>query len=153
MAKFVGLTDYLGRIVRPILGKYGANDYRELAVNADGQVLTAKGGSPITSKATGSGAIAKTVIPGAAFRLLRVELHLDSAPASTAEDFTVNIDAGDGATYDIKLIDLDLYTNGVQDLVKTYGEGFEYGADDEVDIAWANTPTETYGVKVVYELI
>ena len=35
MAIFEELTDYLGRTIRPILGKYAAEDYREVKVDAD----------------------------------------------------------------------------------------------------------------------
>ena len=103
---------------------------------------------------TGSAAISADtarVQPASAFRLLRVELHLDSAPASQAEDFTVTLDAGDGAEYDVNLFTLDLYTTATQDLVVEFGEGYEFESDDEIDIAWTNTPTETYGLRIVYE--
>ena len=38
MPIFEGLTDYLGRTIRPILGKYAENDYREVKVDADGKL-------------------------------------------------------------------------------------------------------------------
>ena len=103
--------------------------------------------------ATGSAAIAETLAPKLKFRLIRVELHLDSAPASTAENFTVTLDAERGAAYDVLLFSQDLYTDAVQDLVVEFGKGYEFEANDEIDIAWTNTPTETYGMRIVYELI
>jgi len=156
--------DQKGRQIHPVLlntAKDGSGTWYVALVDASGRIVlgtsTAVIGkvrnNPTYSVATGSAAIAKTVAPGAAFRLLRVELHLDSAPASTAEDFTVDLDAGDGAAYDTQLVTLDLYTNAIQDLIRVFGEGFEFEADDEIDIAWANTPTETYGLRVVYELL
>ncbi len=102
---------------------------------------------------TGSAGIDFAVKPKHQFRLIRVELHLDSAPASQAEDFTITLDAGDGSAYDVNLFTQDLFTTAVQDLVVEFGEGYEFEADDEIDIVWTNTPTETYGLRVVYELI
>lgn len=117
---------------------------------------TLHAGTIIHTPFTGSTAIdadTARIQPGAAFRLLRVEIHLDSTPASQAEDFTITLDAGDGDDYDVNLFTQDLYTTAVQDLVVIFGKGWEYESDDEIDIAWTNTPGETYGLRIVYEFV
>lgn len=104
------------------------------------------------SIATGAAAIAKTLAPGLKFRLLRVELHLSAAP-TTSEDFTITLDAGDGSAYDVVLYTRDLSVGSVTDLVVPFGDGYEFEADDEIDVAYTNTDTKTYGLRLVYELI
>lgn len=107
--------------------------------------------NPLFNGATGSGAIALATAPAAIFRLLRVELHLDAAP--TQETFTVTLDAGDGAAYDVVLYSENMATDTPTDIIIPFGDGYEFEADDEIDLAWTNTDGKTYGVRVVYELL
>lgn len=107
---------------------------------------------PLASIATGAAAIAKTLAPAEKFRLLRVELHFSAAP-TTSENFTITLDAGDGSEYDVVLYKRDLSVGSVTDLVIPFGEGYEFENDDEIDIAYTNTDTGTYGLRIVYELI
>jgi len=100
---------------------------------------------------TGAGAIAETLAPGAKFRLLRIEAKWDAAP-SDSENFTVDLDAGDGATYDAEIDSVDPSVGSQTGLVFVYGVGYEYEADDEIDIAYANTGTDTISGRIVYEL-
>jgi len=102
--------------------------------------------------ATGAAAIAETLAPDALYRLQRIEIHLSSAP-TTSQDFTVTLDAGDGSAYDVVLYKRDLSVGSVTDLVIPFGEGYEFEADDEIDVAYTNTDTRTYGLRYVYELI
>lgn len=107
---------------------------------------------PTFSAATGSSAIALAVNPSGAFRLLRVECHFSAAP-TTSENFTVTLDAGDGAAYDVLLRSEDPSATSATDLVFTFGEGWEFETDDDIDVAFTNTDGATYGLRVVYELI
>jgi hypothetical protein len=108
----------------------------------------ARNGSDI-SRATGSGAIAKTIAPGVQWQLEEVRLHLSGAGG--AENFTITIDAGAGAAYDTVLLTEDMTT--VTDLVWKPEDGpILLAANDEVDIAFTNTATRTYGLEVVYTL-
>jgi len=102
--------------------------------------------------ATGAAAIAETLAPDALFRLQRIELHFNSAP-TTSQDFTITLDAGDGDAYDVVLYKRDLSVGSVADLVVPFGEGYEFEADDEIDVAYTNTDGRTYGLRYVYELI
>ena len=106
---------------------------------------------PLFSIATGATTIAKTLAPGAKFRLLRVELHLSAA--STQETFTLTLDAGNGAVYDVLLFSENMATDTPQDLIIPFGKGYEFEASDEIDVAWANSDTRTYGLRIVYELL
>ena len=101
---------------------------------------------------TGAGAISEALSPGVPFRLLRIEAHWSAAP-SDSESFTVTLDAGDGSTYDVLLDSVDPSVGSQTDLVFTYGEGYEYAKDDEIDIAYTNTGTDTVAGQYVYELL
>ena len=97
-------------------------------------------------KFTGATTIAEALAPGVKFKLRRIELNLSSA--ATQETLTVTLDAGDGATYDTVLYSKAMA--GVQDLIRGFDKEFE--PDDEIDIAWDNSDTRTYGGRYVYEL-
>ena len=101
---------------------------------------------------TGSAAIAEALTSGVKFRLLRIEAHWDAAP-SDSENFTVTLDAGDGSTHDVLIDSVDPSVGSQTDLVFTYGEGYEYEADDEIDIAYTNTGTDTISGRYVYEIM
>ncbi len=100
---------------------------------------------------TGETAIAEALAPGVKFRLLRIEAHWDAAP-SDSENFTVKLDAGNGAEYDTLIDSVDPSAGSQTDLVFVYGVGYEYEADDEIDIAYANTGTDTISGRYVYEV-
>ena len=108
-------------------------------------------GTPFTGSAAISAATAK-IAPSAAFRLLRVEIHLNAAP-TTSENLVVALDAGDGADYDVVLAKQDLSAGSLTDFVALFGPGFEFESDDVITAAWTNTNTKTYGLRFVYELI
>ena len=107
---------------------------------------------PVFSIATGSGAISVSVAPGAIFRLLRVELKLASA-STDSETFTVTMNAGDSAEYDVVLHSENLTTGSITSLVVPFGVGYEFEADDSIDLAYTNTSALTYGLRVAYELL
>lgn len=100
-----------------------------------------------------SGAIAKSITPTAQFKLLSVTLHLNIA-GTTSENFTVTLNAGDGAVYDTVFLKQDLSVGSVTDLVWSpdNDEGI-FESDDVIDVAWPNTEARTYGLRIVYELV
>jgi hypothetical protein len=108
---------------------------------------------PQTATATSTnttGAIAKTVAPGAAWRLMGLNLHLSAAGG--AGNLTITSDAGAGAAYDTLLYSQDM--TSITDLV--LGEediGQNFSATDEIDVAWANASNRTYGLEIIYMLL
>ena len=99
-----------------------------------------------------SAAIANTLAPGAAFRLLEVRLKINTA-GTTSEAFTITMDAGDGAAYDALLLTQNTKVPAITDLVVPFGDGYEFEVDDELDAAWPNTENRTYGLTWVYEYV
>ena len=137
----------------PTVGStFWEHDTNNIYRTYNGTNWVVKGGNALFSVATGAVAIAKTLAPAAKFRLLSVTLHMSSAP-TTSQNFTVTLDAGDAAAYDTVLVSRDLSVGSVTDQVWTFGEGYEFESDDEIDIAYTNTDTRTYGLRIVYELI
>ena len=100
---------------------------------------------------TGAAAIAEALAPKVPFRLLRIEAHWSAAP-SDSESFTVTLDAGRGSAYDVLLDSVNPSTDSDTDLVFGYGIGYEFEADDEIDIAYDNTGLDTISGRYVYEL-
>lgn len=145
--------DDKSRQIRPALfntAKDGSGTWYFPVLDSNGKLVF--GDTTAFDTATGSAAIANATAPAAKFRLLRVELHLSAAP-TTSEDFTITLDAGDGANYDVNLYTLDLSAGSTTSLIVEFGKGYEYESDDEIDIAYTNTDTGTYGLRVVYELL
>lgn len=105
--------------------------------------------TPIYQYATGAVAIATALSPKTPFRLLSVALHLNAA--ATQETFTLTCDAGRGTAYDTKLYSKAMA--GVQDVVVPFGEGYEFMENDEIDGAWTNTDTKTYGLTYSYQTV
>ena len=99
-----------------------------------------------------TGALANTLAPGVKFRLIRIELKINTA-GTTSENFTLNLDAGDGTAYDVNILTQNTKTPAITSLVVPFGKGYEFEADDEIDVAWGNTADETYGLRIVYELL
>ena len=101
-----------------------------------------------TLYATGAGALAATIAPGVAFQIEEIRVHLGSASA-TSENITVTLDHAEGAAYDVVLKAQDM--NAVVDFVWIPARPAIIPTGSEVDIAWANTNTETFGLEVLYK--
>jgi len=123
----------------------------EVQVDIVGQVDIG-GATPIVSPTTGAGAINASYAPGVAFWLHSITCHFSAAP-TTAENFTVTLDANDGAAYDTLLYEADPSVFGDQDLeyVPEYGPRL-YEAGDAIDVAYLNTDNNTYGLRIVATL-
>ena len=102
---------------------------------------------------TGTTSFAGTLAPKTPFRLLTVALKA-SAVLDTGEDFTLDVDAGRAATiYDVNLITEDLFVGSRTSYFATFGEGYEFRADDELDFAQANGSSDTLGLTLTYQTV
>jgi len=101
------------------------------------------------ARATGASALAKTLAPGVPFRLIEVRIHL-SAASATSENFTITMDSGTNAVHDMLLYSKDM--NGVSDVAWILEENRYFESADELDFAWANTNTRTWGLELIYDL-
>jgi hypothetical protein len=100
-------------------------------------------------RATGAVALAAKLAPGYAFRLHEVRIHLSAAGG--AGNFTATMDAGAGAAYDTVLKTQDM--TSISDFHWQPTWPLLFAATDEVDFAWANAGTKTYGIEIIYERV
>ncbi|MHC4946523.1 MAG: hypothetical protein ACYTG7_26220 [Planctomycetota bacterium] len=120
--------------------------------------IQVQGGTLSKTVATGAAAIAaSTGAFSQPFELDNITLHL-SAAGTTSENFTVTLNAVEaaGGVYDTVLVTQDLSTDSVVDLVLTPEEdGLPklYATGDSIDVAWPNTETRTYGLRIVGKLV
>ena len=103
-----------------------------------------------TQRATGSAAIAMTIAPGQPFQIDEVRVHLNAVGGAT-ENLTITLDSGTSAVYDTVLLTQAMAA--ASDVVWKPDRPYIFNATDEVDIAYANTNTRTYGVEVIYSTI
>ena len=98
---------------------------------------------------TGSAAIALsiTVPESATYQLISVTMHADAA-ATTSENFTVTLDANAGAVYDTLLYSLDLSAASTVNLLWQPDSPLFLEGGDAIDVAFANTDTDEYGVQI-----
>lgn len=101
-------------------------------------------------RATGALAIASTLEATRPINLVAVKLHL-SAAGGAAEDFTVTIDSATDPVYDTVLFSQDM--NTVKDIVWVPPQPIPVMGNDEIDFAYNNAITRTYGLEVTYSLI
>lgn len=101
----------------------------------------------IRSYYTGSGALSITLDPGYAFDLEEVRMHLSAAP-TTSEDFTIDIDSTEGATYDTNIFTQDMAT--VQDLFWQPDVPIKLVNGDKLLLTWSNSDGKTWGLELIY---
>jgi hypothetical protein len=101
---------------------------------------------PQILRATGAAAIAKTLAPGKKFYLHGIRVHLSAAGG--AGNLTITMDAITGATYDTVVLTQDM--TSVVDLAWIPTHPMIFDAGDELDVAWANASTRTYGLEIIW---
>lgn len=98
-------------------------------------------------RVTGNGALATTLAPGTDFKVFSIKLHLSAVGGSG--NFTVTADAIGGGAYDVVYISKDM--TSISDYVSLDIEvPFQCVAGDEIDFAWANANSRTYGLEVLW---
>ena len=102
--------------------------------------------------ATGIGAIAETfIVPvGQTYRVVSVTLHLNAASV-THENFTITLDAVNGAAYDTVLYLLDPTDASTVNLLWQPDQTLYLIGGDALDVAWANTDGRVWGLLVTME--
>ena len=100
-------------------------------------------------RATGAVAIATTIAPGAKWALREIRVHLSDAGG--AGNLTATMDSGTALAYDSVVLTQDM--TSVTDLEWQPDFPMIFDADDEIDIAWANGSSRTYGLEVIYSIL
>lgn len=94
-----------------------------------------------------SGAIAVSLTVARVAQITSVTLNLDAAP-TTSENFTITLNSVAGAAYDTLLYSLDLSTGSTTDVLWMPDQPFWIQPGDAIDVAYANTDANTYGVLI-----
>lgn len=96
---------------------------------------------------TGSGAIAYSFNPSSSCRVTEVRVHLNAAGG--AGDLTITLDSALGSAYDVVFLTQDMTT--VTDLVWQPSTAIYLSGSDELEVAWANGSSRTYGLEILYK--
>ncbi len=110
--------------------------------------------APVYQYATATtGALATALAPKTPFQLLSIALKINTA-GTTSESFTASVDAGRGSAYDTNLITQNTLTpTAITSLFQSFGPGYDFMEDDEIDCAWANTENRTYGLTYAFRVL
>lgn len=95
-------------------------------------------------------AISEAISPGVPFRLESLDLHA-SATLDSAENLTVTKVAGRGINFNTVLLSEDLYVGTRTSYHASFGEGYEFAADDSLVIAQANGSGDSIGIDITYK--
>lgn len=95
---------------------------------------------------------ASTLAPKTPFRLLSIDCEIASAGTSD-ESLTITKDAGRGATYDTLLLTQNTKTPAITSLFVPFGENYNFAADDEIDMLWANSQARDFGFTWTYQTV
>jgi hypothetical protein len=98
------------------------------------------------SRATGAAAIAFELSRDTNWMVYEVRVHLNAA--ATQDTLTIRIDSSANAVYDAVLYSQDM--SGHADFVWRPTRPIFLQANDQLEVAWTNTDTRTYGVEVIY---
>ena len=104
----------------------------------------------INESGIGSILVEALVPVGRTYRLVSVELVVDVAP-TTAESYTITLDAGAGSAHDATLYSRDLAAVSATTLIWWPDAEVYLHGGDCIDVAYANTDARTWGVAVVFE--
>ncbi len=100
------------------------------------------------TSATGAIAINTTTAIGTAFRLSSVTVKFSSAP-TTSENLVVSVDAADGSAYDATLYSVNPSSPSLAYATYIPANDLVFEAGDEIKVAYTNTDTRTYGLRIV----
>jgi hypothetical protein len=103
---------------------------------------------------TGSAAInvVGTVPAGPHYRLVGVTCNFSAAP-TTSESFTITLDAKAGAAYDTLLYTINPSLLSTTDILWQPDEEIILEPDDAIDVAYANTDANVYGVQITFKAV
>ena len=146
-------------------GQTGSEEYKDIWVadiKINGQAIPIKPDSSGTGRFgiktyTGTDATVTTgeakLAPKTPYRLLSISNKISAAHGATSP-FVVNLLSEAGAVYDATLLTDDMYVPTTRkSLYAAFGQGYEFGMDDELDIIYTNNGGRTYGIVYRYEVL
>lgn len=110
--------------------------------------ITIPGAQIVNTYGTGAAALSLTFTAIKACQLIAVTNKFSSAP-TTSENFTVTLDATNGAAYDVTLYSVDPSAGSLTSIVWMPDDPFYVMTGDKVTVAYTNTDTRTYGTQII----
>lgn len=98
-------------------------------------------------RVTGALAILTTLAPGTAWQLEEIRIHLSAVGG--AGDLTATLNHGIDPVYNVVILTQDM--TALTDFIWHCERPMEFGAGDELDIAWANATPRTYGLEIIFK--
>lgn len=96
-----------------------------------------------------TGAVALTIAPSGAFRVEQVIYKLSN---TSSGNFTLTLDASEGAEYDAVISTVNVATQGTS-YANRPADGWLFSDGDECEVAYTNGDSRTVGIKLWYSLI
>lgn len=136
----------------------GSHIYIEGTTNYDGvrEILALPATDKVTVRAkyvaedfAGTETIKVAIVPNARFKFVGFSIKMATAP-STSESLTITLDADDGSAYDVQIFSRNWSTLSDTDFIWTVPEDelIPYEKGDKLRIAWTNTDTKLFGLKL-----
>jgi len=97
-------------------------------------------------------AFSGTVPVGQHYRLVSVSCNFAAAP-TTAEDFTITLDAIAGVIFDTLLYTLDPSVAVTTDILWQPDEEIILEGGDQIDVAFDNTDAINYGAQITFKAV
>lgn len=89
---------------------------------------------------------------GQHYRLVSVSCNFTGTP-TTAEDYTITLDANAGPAYDILLYTLDPGTSSTSDILWQPDEEIILEPGDQIEVRYDNTDTLPWGAQVTFKAV
>ena len=84
--------------------------------------------------------------------MLALDAHAHEATITT-ENLTLTKDAGYSDVFDTLIYSDDLLVGARTSVHVVFGEGFDFPAEDEIDLAQLNSGDANWGVTVTYQTV
>lgn len=106
----------------------------------------------IAETPAGTETVKFAIKPNAEFFFVGFSIHLSAAP-TTSENFTIDLDADDGAAWDVNIYTRDFSSNSDTDIIWVIPEESRapYEKADIIRFAWTNTDGRTYGIRTWWQ--
>ncbi|KKN22969.1 hypothetical protein LCGC14_0909720 [marine sediment metagenome] len=101
--------------------------------------------------------VAFTLAPKTDYRLLSLSVHVDTVPA-TGEALTLTVDsillnATNADHFDTLILSEDMFIGSRTSLFIPFGEGYDFGETEEIDVFQTNGGDDDWGIVLTYQTV
>ncbi|KKN23199.1 hypothetical protein LCGC14_0907420 [marine sediment metagenome] len=99
-----------------------------------------------------TGDLTGTISPKTPYRLLSLSAHVDAVP-DTGETLTLTVDSNKNDHFDTLVFSDDLFIGSRTSVFVPFGEGYDFDADDDIDLFQTNGSDDDWGVTIRYQTV